>query len=129
MVALDPADISSCIPDFQRLQVKTADDFSVLVRAGISFVKGDITLHFQVVEKVSPISAKIKVNGTGIGSTVEMDIVLAISIEGDGSSMKWTADAKIRGKIASFGQKVLEAQAERIIRQLFDCLRAKLEAT
>jgi carbon monoxide dehydrogenase subunit G len=41
--------------------------------------------------------------------------------------MSWQADATVSGKIASLGQRLMESQAERIIREFFECLRQKLE--
>jgi len=40
--------------------------------------------------------------------------------------MKWTAEASVSGKVASLGQGLVKAQAEKIIRELFDCLRSRL---
>ncbi len=126
---LDPHQISQCMPDLQKLDVKSSEDFTVTVRAGVSFIKGDFTLHFTAVEKIPPTRAKLIAHGTGIGSTVDMDTVMDISdTEGGGSSMRWTADAKVGGRIASLGQRLLDGQAEKIIRQLFECLQRKLEA-
>ena len=126
---LDPDQMSHCMPDLQRLEVGGPDDFTVVVRAGVSFIKGDFTLHFTVTEKNAPTYAKMLARGTGIGSSVEMETAVDISDAREGgTSMKWKADAKVGGRLASLGQRLLEGQAEKIIRQLFGCLQQKLEA-
>ncbi len=126
---LDPNQISQCMPDLQKLEVKSADDYTAIVKAGVSFIKGDFNLHFLVVEKTPNSHAKLTAHGTGIGSTVDMETVMDIADGPDGgASMKWTADAKIGGRIASVGQRLLEGQAQKIIKNLFDCLQGKLEA-
>jgi len=128
-IVLDPNQISQCMPDLQKLDVKSPDDFTAVVRAGVSFIKGDFNLHFTVVEKTQPTHAKLTAHGTGIGSTVDMDTVMDIAdADGGGSSMKWSADARIGGRIASVGQRLLNGQAEKIIKNLFECLKGKLEA-
>jgi carbon monoxide dehydrogenase subunit G len=128
-IIMDPNQISRCMPDLQKLEVKTADDFTAVVRAGVSFIKGDFSLHFVTVEKTPPTHAKLTARGSGIGSTVDMETVMDLSDSGSGgTSMKWTADAKIGGRIASVGQRLLNGQAEKIIKQLFDCLKTTLEA-
>lgn len=125
---LDPQQISECMPELQKLDVKSPDDYTVTVRAGVSFIKGDFTLHFTVAEKVSPTHARLTAHGTGIGSTVDMETTMDVSdAQGGGSAMRWMADAKVGGKVASLGQRLLDGQAERIIKQLFECLRHKLE--
>jgi uncharacterized protein len=128
-VILDPNQISQCMPELQKLDVKSQDDFTAVVRAGVSFIKGDFNLHFLVVEKTPNSHAKMTAHGTGIGSTVDMEMFIDLA-EGPtgGTSMKWSAEAKIGGRIASVGQRLIQTQAEKIIKSLFDCLQGKLEA-
>ncbi len=125
----DPTQISQCMPDLQKLEVKSPDDFIAVVKAGVSFIKGDFTLHFTTVEKSPPTHAKLSAHGTGIGSTIDLDTVMDLSDQqGGGTAMKWVADAKVGGRIASVGQRLLTGQAEKIIKQLFTCLEGKLNA-
>jgi uncharacterized protein len=128
-IIMDPNQISQCMPDLQKLDVKSPDDFIAVVKAGVSFIKGDFTLHFLVVEKTPNSHAKMTAHGTGIGSTVDMEMLIDL-IDGPngGTSMKWSAEAKIGGRIASVGQRLIQSQAEKIIKNLFDCLQGKLEA-
>ena len=125
----DPNQISQCMPDLQKLDIKSPDDFTAIIRAGVSFIKGDFNLHFTTVEKTPPTHAKLTAHGTGIGSTVDMETIMDLAdAEGGGTAMKWSADAKIGGRIASVGQRLLNGQAEKIIKNLFECLQGKLEA-
>ncbi len=126
-VLMDPNQISQCMPDLQKLEIKSPDDFTALIKAGVSFIRGDFNMHFTVVEKSPPTHAKLVAHGTGIGSTVDMDTLMDLSDGPDGgTSMKWSAEAKIGGRIASLGQRLMEGQAEKIIKQLFSCLEGKL---
>jgi len=116
------------MPGLQKVDVKSPDEFDAVVRAGVSFIRDDFTLHFRSTGKEPTTGVKFTVHGTGLGSAVDMEIVVAISARRDGgASMKWQADAKVNGKIASLGQGLMEAQAEKIIRGFFDCFRQKLE--
>lgn len=128
-IIMDPNQISKCMPDLQKLEVKSQDDFTAVVRAGVSFIKGDFSLHFLTVEKTPPTHAKLTARGSGIGSTIDMETMMDLSdVAAGGTAMKWSADAKIGGRIASVGQRLINGQAEKIIKQLFDCLRTTLEA-
>lgn len=40
--------------------------------------------------------------------------------------MNWKADANVSRKIASVGKRLLDAQAEKIIKQLFECIQQEL---
>jgi len=124
----DPKEVAGCMPGLQKVEVKSPDEFDAVVRVGVSFIRGDFALHFRSIEKEPASGAKFAVHGMGLGSAVDMEIVLAISAgEDGGASMGWRADVKVNGKVASLGQRLMEVQAEKIIREFFDCFRQKLE--
>jgi uncharacterized protein len=124
----DPDQMARCMPDLRKLEVKSNDEFVAVVGTGISLVRGDISLHFRTVEKSPSARAKMVAHGTGLGSAIDVEMVTELTDgEGGGTAMRWTADANVSGKLASLGQGLIKSQAERIIRELFDCLRGKLE--
>ncbi len=126
---MDPNQISQCMPDLQKLEVKSPEDYTAIIKAGVSFIRGDFNMHFTVVEKTAPTHAKLVAHGTGIGSTIDMDTLMDLTdVPDGGTSMKWSAEAKIGGRIATVGQRLIEGQSEKIIKQLFTCLEGKLNA-
>ncbi len=127
-VITDPNQVAKCIPDLRRLEVKSADEFDALVGVGVAVIRGDLSMRFRTVEKQPPSRVKLLAHGAGLGSAVDVEMVTELADGGGGgTSMRWTADASVSGKMASLGQGLMKAQAEKIVRQLFDCLRKKLE--
>jgi len=124
---LDPKKVSGCLPDLQRLDIKNQDEYIAVIKAGISFIKGEFTMNFKVPEKQPPSYAKLVARGSGIGSTVDLETVMDLTESSGSTTMKWSAEAKVGGRIASVGQRLISGQAEKIIRQLFDCIKSKLE--
>ncbi len=123
----DPKQVAGCMPGLRKLDVKSEGEFDAVVQVGISVIRGDITLHFRTVER-EPSRVKMTAHGTGLGSAVDVEMATDLSeAKEGGTSMKWTAEASISGRVASLGQGLVRAQAEKTIRELFDCLRAKLE--
>lgn len=124
----DPDQVARCMPDLKRLDVKSEDEFDAVVGVGVALIRGDLSLRFRTVEKRPPSMVRMAAHGTGLGSAVDVEMVTELADGKDGgTSMKWTADATVSGKIASLGQGMMKSQAERIVRQLFDCLRSRLE--
>jgi len=122
----DPKRISACMPDLQSLEVKSPDDFTAVIKAGVSFIKGDFKMHFTTTEKQPPQHAKLVARGSGMGSTIDLQSTLDLA-ESDGmTKMKWVAEAAVGGRIASVGQRLLSGQAEKTIKQLFGCLEGQL---
>lgn len=124
---LDPKQLAGCMPGFQKLEAESQDGFTVVVKAGVSFIRGDFTIRFNVSEKREPTHAKLTGRGTGMGSALDIGATMDIAPKDGGSSMKWAAEAKVAGKVASLGQRLLEGQAEKTIRDMFDCLQRKFE--
>jgi carbon monoxide dehydrogenase subunit G len=126
----DPNEVARCMPDVKKLEVKSSDEFDAIVNVGISLIRGDFNLHFRWVERTPFESVKLSAHGTGLGSAVDMEMLARMSPRGDGgTAMSWTVDARISGKIASMGQRLIENQADNIIKQLFDCIRSRLESS
>ncbi len=123
----DPHRISGCMPDLQSLEVKSRDDFTAVVKAGVSFIKGDFKMHFTTAEKQPPQHAKLLARGSGMGSTIDLETTMDLTESKGLTTMKWAAEAKVGGRIASVGQRLLSGQAEKTIKQLFGCLQAQLE--
>ena len=124
---MDPKRISGCMPDLQSLEVKSPDDYTAVIKAGVSFIKGDFKMHFTTGEKQPPQHAKLLARGSGMGSTIDLQATMDLA-EADGKTkMKWLAEATVGGRIASVGQRLLNGQAEKTIKQLFGCLQGQLE--
>ena len=125
---MDPKELSGCIPGLQKLDVTLSTDFTAVVKAGVGAIKGDFAIKFTIADRQEPSHAKLIGRGTGMGSAVDIEALMDISpAPGGGSSMKWAADARVGGKLASLGQRLLEGQAEKIIKEMFGCLQSKFD--
>jgi len=125
---LDPKRLASCMPDLQELDVKSSDEFTVVVRTGVSFIKGDFIMNFKVAERIPSNHARLVARGSGMGSAIDLETSIDLSEFQGGTDIKWQAEARIGGRIASVGQRLISGQAEKIVKQLFDCLGSKLES-
>lgn len=125
---MNPNEISSCIPGFKELNVVSPDEYSVLVRVGLAFIKGDFNIKFKVVERDEPGHAKLSGSGTGMGGTLELEAVMDLADDAGKTKMDWKADAKVGGKLGGMGQRIIGGQAKKIINQLFECLEKKLSS-
>ncbi len=123
---MDAKKLSSCIPDLKELSVVGPEEFNIVVRAGVAFIKGDFKINMKVVEKNEPTHAKIKGSGQGLGGTLDLEANLDMKEANGGTLMDWKADAKVGGKITSVGQRMIGRQAEKIINELFEGIKNNL---
>lgn len=125
---MDPNEVASCIPGFKSLNIISPEEYSVVVRVGIAFIKGDFNIKFKVVEREENKHAKLSGNGQGLGGTVDLEAIMDLSEVGGKTKMDWKADARIGGKLGSMGQRLIGGQAQKIIKELFENLEKKVSS-
>ncbi len=123
-----PNNVAKCLPDLQKLEVLAPDRFKATVKAGVGFIKGTFNFEFAMLDMQPPTHAKLSGHGSGTGSTVDLETAIDLSDLPDGGTrMAWKADAKVGGLIASVGQRLLEGAAQKLVGNLFACLKKQLE--
>lgn len=125
---MDPARITSIFPDVQDVKVIDADNFTLKAKVGISFIKGMMDVKMTIVERRPPSFARMKAKGNGISSSVELDNTFTIedAVGGAGTVVKWAADAKISGLMASVGSRLIDAAAQKYVAEIIGSLKEKL---
>jgi len=122
----DPANVASIFPDVQEVKVIDHDNFSLKAKVGISLVRGMMDVKMTVAERKPPNYAKMKARGSGMSSTVELDNSFTLEETEGGTLVKWTADARVGGLMASVGSRLMDAASERYVKEIIASLKAKL---
>lgn len=124
----DPNRITECAPGLQSIEIVDDTHFNVSVRAGVGMIRGNFDFECEWVELDEPNRARISAKGNAPGSAVSMDSTMDLSDdEGGGTLMQWTADAQVSGRLAGVGSRLINPVANRMTKQIFDCIRGKLE--
>ncbi len=126
---MDPERVGSCGPGVESIEVVDADHFRARAKVGVGFISSRFAVDMSIAERAEPDRAQIKAHGQAPGSAVDASAVMALSGPPDGpTTMDWSADVAIAGRLASVGGRMIEGTANKMIGQTFDCIRAKLEA-
>ena len=128
---MDPARITSIFPDVQDVKAIDANNFTLKAKAGIGFIKGMMDVKLNIAERTPPTFAKMKAKGNGISSSVELEntFTLEDAAGGSGTLVKWAADAKIAGLMASVGSRLIDAAAQKYVAEIIGSLKEKLSAS
>lgn len=126
---MNPNEISGCIPGFKSLNVVSPEEYSVVVRVGLAFIKGDFNIKFKVVESEPSTHAKLTGSGTGMGGTLDLEATIDLSEDSGKTKMDWKAEAKVGGKLGAMGQRLIGGQAQKIIKEMFSCLEKKFNSS
>ncbi len=126
---IDPHAVSRCLPDVQRLEVLEEGKFKAVVRVGVGFIKGNFAFDVAMSELRAPAHAVLSGRGGGLGSAVDVKSIIDLAAGEDGATrLDWTADVVVSGPIASVGARVLNSTVEKKTGELFQCLKAQMEA-
>jgi carbon monoxide dehydrogenase subunit G len=124
----DPARVTQCAPDVQRLEVLDAERFKVTVRAGVGFVRATFALDVAFVDLNRPDRATARAQGSAPGSAVNLTATMLLAETPEGTRLDWRAEVVVAGTIASVGARLMQGAADKMTSQVFACIKEKLES-
>ena len=125
--ATDPIKVTTIFPDVQDIQVIDSDNFLLKAKVGIGFVKGLMDIRCVITEKTPSKHVKLKANGTGLSSAVELESDFTLDDTPDGGTLvRWKTEAKISGLMARVGSRIMDSVASKYINQIIESLKEKL---
>jgi carbon monoxide dehydrogenase subunit G len=126
---MDPAVLQRVMPGCQKLEEKGPNQYRAILKAGAGPVKGtfhgDVTIADIVPEKSYTLTSRA--NSTigfveGVGR-VELES------DGDGKTVvRFSCEAKVGGMLASVGGRLVEAAAQKNMRETFANLQRELDS-
>ena len=91
-------------------------------------IKGNFNFDIQWLEMDEPNSAKMVANGKIPGSAVAMNSKIDLIDDGNGGTdMHWESNVKVSGTIAGVGARLMSGVADRQTKEIFDCIKSKLD--
>ncbi|MCY0874415.1 carbon monoxide dehydrogenase [Acidianus infernus] len=112
--------VASCFPGIKDVK-KDGDAYIVKGTAGIGFIKGDYTAKVKMQRTNEGFD--LEAQGTGMNSNVNINAKIVVE---DGR-INYTADVNVSGILASAGARLMEPALNKILNQLFDCIKKKVE--
>ena len=124
----DPEKIAHCLPDLQTLQVKDSKSFSVTVKVGISFVRGNFKFDFTLLDQKPPSHSSFEAIGKGAGVSVRLTATMDLKeIDANLTELAWKTDAQLGGLLGEISPSLIQSSTNKFTQQFFECLKTKLE--
>jgi carbon monoxide dehydrogenase subunit G len=124
----DPQKVGRCGPEVQSVEVVDPAHFKVVARAGIGPIRTTFALDVEFTETRPSEHAAVHTRGQAPGSAVEMTSTLDLADAAAGrTTLRWTSDVIVSGKIASIGARLVQSAADKITQQVFACMKQELE--
>jgi carbon monoxide dehydrogenase subunit G len=124
---IDPKKVTTIFPDVENVKIIDENNFTLKAKVGISFIKGTLDVKLSLAEKIKPTFAKLKARGTGISSSVDLESSFNLEdAKGGGTLVRWAADAKVSGLMASVGSRLMDTASEKYVKQIVGSMQKKL---
>ncbi|MBY6202286.1 carbon monoxide dehydrogenase subunit G [Maritalea mobilis] len=123
--------LEACIPGCQELHGSPEEGFHAEVKQKVGPVKatfkGDVTLS-----DVKPLESYV-ISGEGKGGVAGFAkgsaTVILSDAEGGGTDLHYDVDAKVGGKLAQLGSRLIDSFAKKMADQFFERFQAHVEGT
>lgn len=127
---IDPEQVSNYLPDVEEVDIQDQTNFTVKAKVGVSYIKGAMVMKLQILDKESPVSAKVVGRGSGLASVVDMTTHFTLEETGPGETkVIWSGDIAVGGKLASFGGGgLLERVAKKNLEKFVDGIQRGIES-
>ena len=124
----NPQFLVRCIPDVQSVARAGPDEAVFSLRPGFSFVRGTLQITLQVVEANKPVSARLRANSKGIGTSSDVEAILELGPHNAGTRVHWVAEVKqLGGLLKAVPQGLIKASAQKVIADIWSAIAANFQ--
>lgn len=126
----DAESVAKCTPGLESMEIlDPGRKFQAVGAMGLGTVKVKFKTTIEWTELTKPDQAKMKMNGTAPGSSIDVGSEMNLSDGPDGTTdLAWTADVRIVGSIASLAARLMKPVTAKLTSQFFSCVKKKIEA-
>ena len=109
--------VASCIPGVTSVQMKSDTTFDCVVNQRLGSVKSSFDIAAEMTDVVEREKVTITCQGEdrGLRSSVRANLRFDLADEGEATGVDILADFQVTGRIATFGQRIVAAQAELVV--------------
>ena len=125
---LDPEVLITALPGAKKMEKTAEDKYEAEMAVKVGPVSGIFSSTIELSDKVKPESYNMVVNGKGKSGFVKGNAKIRLEKQGDQATlMKYEADLKVGGKLASVGQRLLDTVGKSMAKQSLESMNAALE--
>lgn len=125
----NPEVIAQIMPGTEKLEEIGPGEFQGVLKLKVGPVQGRFNGKVHMTDLDEPQSFKMQVDGKGPVGFMKGTGAVRLEENGSQTVMTYEGKAQVGGRIASVGQRLMDASAKSITRQSLDSLRQYLEAT
>ncbi len=122
----DPVALMDCLDDPHEVRALDATHFEGQVTTGVAFIRGTFRLRGSYAAETPMQSLRVQLSGSGMGSGTDAEIAVTFSEQPAPTSVRWTAEVRMTGTIATVGERLVRGTVDKKVAGLFENARRKL---
>jgi carbon monoxide dehydrogenase subunit G/uncharacterized protein YjbJ (UPF0337 family) len=122
----DPVILAAVMPGCEKLELVDGQ-YVGEIKVKVGPIQGKFTGKVDLKDKDEPRSYTMVVDGRGAPGFVKATAAVKLAPEGERTRVSYDTDAQIGGKIASVGQRLIEASARAIVAQSLEGLHTNIK--
>ena len=109
--------VAGCIPGVTGVEMKSGTEFTCVVNQRLGSVKSSFNIAAEMTDIVDRQKITITCQGEdrGLRSSVRANLQFGLVDQGEATAVDILADFQVTGRIATFGQRIVAAQAEQVV--------------
>jgi carbon monoxide dehydrogenase subunit G len=122
----DPVILAAVMPGCEKLDMVDGSYIGE-IKVKVGPIQGKFSGKVDLTDKDEPHSYKMTVDGRGAPGFVKAVATVKLAAEGESTRVSYDTDAQIGGKIASVGQRLIDASARAIVAQSLEGLHTNIK--
>ena len=124
----DAETLRACIPGCEELTGNPEDGFEAIVRQKVGPVKATFKGAVQLSDVVAPVSYRISGEGKGgVAGFAKGGADVRLAEVPEGTELTYAVDAKVGGKIAQLGSRLIDSFAAKMADTFFENFKHEVE--
>ncbi|MDQ1105278.1 carbon monoxide dehydrogenase subunit G [Nocardioides zeae] len=123
----DPAVLVATIPGCQQLETVTEDSYRMTISAGVAAIRGTYEGEVHLKDKREPHYLKMVASGAGGPGTIQVEVDVDMEAQGEGTLIRFVADAVVGGMIGGVSQRMLASVGKRLAAEFFKAIDDHLQ--
>jgi carbon monoxide dehydrogenase subunit G len=123
---VDPAILARVLPGIEQLEPAGDNSWKAAMAMQVGPVQGRFQGSLALSDLVAPESYRLKLEGSGPAGFLRGAGGIALRSDGEGTLLVYALEAKVGGKLASVGQRLVESSARALARQGLEGLEREL---
>lgn len=125
-----PETVRRCLPGCESMEpVPGSDDtYNVVVKMGVSAVRGTYTGTVRMADLQPPDSFQLKVDAKGALGFVSATVQFRLNPAGEGTEVQYEAEADMHGMMAAVGHRMLAGIGKMVMDQFLRTVEREIQA-